>query len=437
MTPMPLRSAPSRRYAHLALLLLLAINLLNYIDRYVLAAVLPRIGSEMLAGDPNAYQKQGWLATAFLISYMLTSPLFGWLADRLSRWLLVGIGVIVWSLASGGSGLATTYVALLVTRMFVGIGEAAYGPTAPTIISDLYPLERRGRMMAWFYMAIPVGSAMGYALGGIAANWNWRWGFYAVVPFGLILGVMSWLMPDPPRGASDVVSPSAPAPLARKARLRDYLQLLRIRSYVLNCLGMASLTFAIGGMSYWMPDYIYKFRHAGSLRSVNLIFGAITVVTGISATLLGGMAGDWLRSRVRGAYFVVSAGGLLLAFPFFVLVLLVPFPLAWVFIFLAEFWLFFNTGPSNTALANVTHPSIRATAFAINILFIHALGDAISPPLIGVLSDQFGGNMNVGFGLVGLVILLGAGFWLWGARYLDADTAKVPQPSPGGPGDGA
>src|SRR5262249_9058154 len=147
--------------ARATLALLLAINLFNYIDRYVLSAVVPVLKEEFPTG------RMGLLATAFLVSYMLTAPLFGWLADRVSRWLIVGLGVIVWSLASGASGLAETYGMLLATRIFVGVGEAAYGPAAPTLIADYFPVEKRGRVLAWFYMAIPVGSALGYAWGGL------------------------------------------------------------------------------------------------------------------------------------------------------------------------------------------------------------------------------------------------------------------------------
>lgn len=146
---------------------------------------------------------------------------------------------------------------------------------------------------------------------------------------------------------------------------------------------------------------------------VNTIFGAITVVAGLLATLLGGIAGDALRSRFTGSYFLVSAAGLLCGFPFFVLLLYVPFPAAWILMFLAVFCLFFNTGPSNTILANVTHPSVRATAFALNIFIIHALGDAVSPPVIGWLSDHY--SMNTAFLFVSLMMVVGGLFWLFGA----------------------
>ncbi|HWB07624.1 MAG TPA: MFS transporter [Pirellulales bacterium] len=401
--------------------LLLAINLLNFIDRYVLAAALPKIQAEFFSpGDETARAKMGSLATAFLVSYMLTAPFFGWLADTMPRWRLIGLAVIGWSLASGASGLAASFTALFVTRLFVGIGEAAYGPAAPTLLSDLFPIERRGQILAWFYMAIPVGSALGFVLGGTVADlWHWRWAFYLVVVPGLLLGILCFFMPEPKRGGEEAVQ--------RRARLADYALLLRTPSYVLNTLGMTALTFAIGGVAYWMPDYIHVFRGEPDLGRVNQIFGAITVVSGISATYLGGLAGDRLTRRWPGAYFLVSGLGMLLAFPCFQLALSTPFPWSWGFIFLAEFWLFFNTGPTNTILANVTHPAVRSTAFAINIFVIHLFGDALSPPLIGVLADRWGGNMNVGFSAVSAAIVVGALIWLCAVRHLARDTALAPQ----------
>lgn len=410
----------SLRNRRLALLLLVGINLFNYLDRYVLAAVVTRLGTEFLHGDAAAKAKLGALATVFLLSYILLSPLFGFLGDRFARWKLIGIGVILWSLASGASGLAGSYWVLLMTRALVGVGEAAYGPVAPTLIADMFPVEARGRIMSWFYMAIPVGSALGYMWGGLADDsMGWRWGFYFVVPPGLLLGLLCFFMPEPPRGHA----PGA----QQRARFGDYAALLRNRSYMWNTMAMTGLTFAIGGIAYWMPDYITAYRQAGELGSVNKIFGAITVITGITATLAGGLTADALRKKVRGSYFVSSGVALALAFPLLMLLLYQPFPMAWVWIFLCEFCLFFNTGPSNAALANVTKPTMRATAFALNILIIHSLGDAISPAVIGAIADHTGGNMNIAFGAVGLSVLLGATCWLIGAKHLDRDTELAEQ----------
>jgi MFS family permease len=420
---------PTSRLARLSLALLLALNLLNYIDRYVLAAVEPDIRqaffpAAIATGGPAREQlmasmaKTGALATAFLVSYMLAAPIFGILADRMSRWVLVGIAVAVWSLASGASGLAQTFSLLVLTRCFVGIGEAGYGPAAPTIIADLYPVERRGTMLAWFYMAIPVGSAMGYALGGsVAAHWGWRAPFFLVVPPGLLLAGCCFFMPAPPRPAAQA---------AVRPRLRDYAGLLAIPSYVLATLGMAAMTFAIGGFSFWMPAYLHDAVHAGDLATVNTRFGLITVVAGITSTLAGGWLGDFLRRWISGAYFVVSAAGIVVSAGFIVLMMRTadagPSPLLWVWIALAVFFLFLNTGPSNTILANVTHPTVRANAFALNILVIHALGDAISPPILGAIAGR---SWNAALSVVCATMVLAGALWLWGAAYLARDTERV------------
>lgn len=405
--------------ARSALALLLCINLFNYIDRQVLAAVEPEIRKAFfLPGDLNAQEKTGWLATAFLLSYMILAPLFGFLADRISRWQIICFGVMVWSLASAGSGLAATFVLLLITRLFVGVGEAAYGPAAPTIISDLFPLKIRGRVMSLFYMAIPVGSALGYVLGGkIDALYGWRWAFYLVMPPGLLLGALCLFMRDPRRGAAGTMEKK---PHIGKA---DYLNLLKTPSYVLNTLAMTAMTFAIGGMAFWAPAYIYEYRHQPNLDHINFIFGMITVVAGLVATLLGGVVGDRLTVRFPGAYFFTSGVGMLLAFPFTLAFLYVPFPSAWGMLFCAVFCLFFNTGPSNTALANVTSPSVRAAAFALNIFVIHAAGDAISPPLIGWISGHY--NMNVAFFVVAAMMLVASALWFVGVKHLQRDTAAV------------
>ena len=400
-----------------ALALLLGINLFCYLDRYILASIIPAIKTDFLAGDPNANGKAGLLTTAFLVSYMITAPLFGWMADRFSRWLIIGISVALWSLASGATGLAWTFTALLVTRIFLGIGEAGYGPAAPTIISDFYPVEMRGRVLSWFFMAIPVGSALGYAFGGwINKALGWRWAFFLVTPPGLLLAGLCFLMPDPRRLAGYALT------IRPKATWADYKGLIRIPSLVTNILAQTALTFAIGGLSVWAPTYIHEGR-GQPLAQTDLIFGGILVVAGFLSTLFGGWLGDALRPRHPGSYFIVSGIGMLLGFPMTIAMLYTPFPAAWGLVFLAIFFLFMNTGPSNTALANVTPPSMRATAFAMNILVIHLFGDALSPWLIGWIKDH--GTWNAGFFTVSTVMLVAGIVWLSSSRWLVRDTEAV------------
>lgn len=491
--PLETRLPGARR----ALLLLLAINLFNYLDRYILAAVEPEIRKALFAvNDPNAMAKTGMLAFVFLMSYMLLAPLFGWLADRYSRWMLAGIGVAVWSLASGASGLAGSFMILLLTRVFVGVGEAGYGPAAPTLIADYFPVSVRGRVLSYFYMAIPAGSALGFVFGGaVCKYWGWRWPFYLVTIPGLLLAGLCYFMREPrtllmrTKAVSSGCAEEEAKPTAMPfwEGLRG---LLRNRSYVCNTAAMTAMTFAIGGLSFWVPSYIHEFRGLKDLGAVNIIFGVITVLAGLFSTLLGGLIADHMEcsqpgrkfpgsgygiliafpltlfvlstpymehfgvpsilpDRVWGAmagvaalvstvigclvvcvkrghpggYFLVSGTGMLIAFPLTVIMLFTPFPWFWVMLFYVEFFLFFNTGPANAALVNVTAPSIRATAFAVNIFVIHALGDAISPPLIGAIADRW--KMNAAFLAVSGTIAIAGLFWLWGAKYLEADSNAV------------
>ena len=419
--------APAVPGARHALILLVLINLFNYIDRQVLAAVEPEMAKTLFpGGHPREGALMGLLSTAFLLTYMLTAPVFGWLANRMSRWLLIGGGVIIWSLASGASGLAGAYVAMLLTRCFVGIGEAVYGPVAPDVLSDLYPVKKRGQILAWFYAAIPFGGALGYVLGDAVVKYDstnpeaWRNAFFLVVPPGLLLGVWCLFMREPSRGLADQVSSPR-----RTERWSDYLILLKTPSYVLNTLGMTAMCFAMGGMAFWAPRYLL-FREAEPLLGVSpkMAFGGITVLAGLAATLIGGIVGDKLRTRFPGSYFLVSGAAMILGFPLVVLMVALPFPLAWVPLALFVFCLFFNTGPTNTILANVTHPLLRAPGFALNILVIHLFGDAVSPPIMGAVKDAY--DLNAAFYLVSITVLIGGIFWLWGARYLQRDTDLAP-----------
>jgi MFS family permease len=413
MMAMESRANPGARAA---LGLLLGINLFNYIDRFVLAAVEPNIRAAFFApGDPNAMAMTGSLAPAFLVTYMLAAPILGFLADRFSRWVIVGVCVILWSFATAASGFAATFGALFITRIFVGIGEGGYGPAAPTILADHFTLQMRGRIMAIFCAAIPVGSALGYVLGGLINHQlGWRWAFYLVAIPGVILGLLCFFQKDPraPRGVRDE---------RRQAHKENYLALLRTRSFVFNCLAQTAMTFALGGLAFWMSAYLI-FRNQ-SPASATPIFGGITVVAGLLSTLLGGFVADRLQKRFGGAYFLVSGIGMLLAFPLFIGMLYAPFPLAWVFLFGAVFFVFLNTGPSNAALANVAGPKVRATAFALNILIIHLLGDALSPPLLGAIAGR--SNMNVAFLVISVAMLASGVIWLFGMKYLAADTAAV------------
>jgi MFS transporter, Spinster family, sphingosine-1-phosphate transporter len=372
----------SLTYRRYALGLLLAVNLLNYIDRQVLFAVFPLIKADLHLSDTAL----GFLGSAFMLSYLLLAPLFGWLGDRWSRVKLAAGGLVVWSLATALAGFAPGYRTLLAARATVGVGEASFGTVSPGLIADFFPKERRGQILSWFYVAIPVGSALGYLLGGVLGQrFGWHAAFLMVGIPGLLLALPIAFLRTPPRGGDEI----AQGEPTQKAS-GGYAALFKNRSFVCNTLAMAAMTFAIGGLAQWIPSFLNR-THRLDVAWGNTLFGATTVAAGILGTLIGGWLGDRWQKRSGKGYLLVSGWGFLIGAPFAGWALLAPSLISCLAaIFVAEFFLFLNTGPLNTVILNVTPPAVRAMAFALNIFFIHALGDAFSPSIIGWLSDQWG-----------------------------------------------
>ncbi|MDO9068778.1 MAG: MFS transporter [Deltaproteobacteria bacterium] len=407
-------SLPYRRYA---LGLLLAVNMLNYIDRQVLFAVFPLIKIDFRLSDTEL----GFLGSAFMFSYMLLAPLFGWLGDHWSRTRLASGGVVVWSLATAMSGFAPGYASLLAARAAVGVGEASFGTVSPGLVADYFSKERRGRILSWFYVAIPVGSALGYLLGGVLGQkFGWHAAFMLVGVPGLLLAIPIALLRTPPRGGDD----SLPQAIGKKVS-SGYAALFKNRTFVCNTLAMASMTFAIGGLAQWLPSFLHRV-HALDVAKGNTLFGATTVMAGILGTLSGGWLGDRWQKKSEKGYLLLSGWGFLIGTPFAVWAILAPGLTGCMSaIFIAEFFLFLNTGPLNTVIINVSSPAVRAMAFAVNIFFIHALGDAVSPSIIGWLSDQWG--LRSALLITPLAMILAGLFCFLCGRYVVQDMAVAEQ----------
>jgi MFS family permease len=302
------------------------------------------------------------------------------------------------------SGYAAGYRTLLAARATVGIGEASFGTVSPGLISDYFPKEQRGRILSWFYVAIPVGSALGYILGGLLGqNYGWHAAFMLVGLPGLLLAIPIAMLRTPPRGGDAPTRSSASAHKQSdsildvrqgaegegKSTWSRYADLFRNRSFVFNTLAMAAMTFSIGGLAQWMPSFLYRV-HGLDVVKGNTMFGATTVLAGIMGTMAGGWLGDRWQKRNGKGYLLLSGWGFMIGTPFAVWAILAPgLTGCMTAIFIAEFFLFLNTGPLNTVIINVSNPAVRAMAFAVNIFFIHALGDAVSPSILGWLSDQW------------------------------------------------
>ena len=366
------------------LTVLTGLNALNYLDRYVGAATLPLMLSSLAISDAAG----GLLQSAFIITYALVCPFVGWAGDRSPRLRLAAAGVFVWSVATVASGLAPTYAVLLLARAVVGVGEASYAVITPSLLSDCYPAERRARVLGIFYAAIPVGSALGYVVGGlVGAALGWRAAFLIAGAPGMALAFVLLLLVEPPRGARDAAAARAATPLALGASLGA---LAARRSWVSNTVAQVIYTFAMGGLATWMPTYFVRERGI-PLATAASTFGAILVAAGFLGTLLGGRLSDALAPRMAGAHFVLSGVSLVASIAFTLPAVLAPSPAVfWPATFVTLLLLFMNIGPLNAAMANVLPADLRARGFAVTTGVMHLLGDAASPWLIGVASDAVG-----------------------------------------------
>jgi MFS transporter, Spinster family, sphingosine-1-phosphate transporter len=399
-------SPAAQRAARYALAILTLINLFNYLDRWVVASVVESIKkSELHLSDTEL----GLVGTGFIVVYTLASPLFGAFGDRRKRPPLIALGVAVWSVATSMAGFARGFASLFIARSGVGVGEAAYGTIAPALLADSFPIERRGRVLAVFFCAIPIGSAAGYILGGLVdQHYGWRAAFWIAGAPGLLLSLLVLLVKDPPRGLHDAGVDHAPA------HWRDsYRDLLRNRPFILTALGYGAYTFALGGLGFWMPAFLERVR--GMPRSeATVTFGGIALVTGFVGTFAGGWLGDFFLRRSKQSYLWVSGIATLIAAPAAYIAVSNPHRSVYLpAIAIAEVFIFMSTGPVNSAIINAVKPGERATAVGLSVLVMHLVGDIPSPPLIGIVSDHY--SLERAFMLVPLAIVIAGCIWMYAA----------------------
>lgn len=393
-------------YPWTALTLLTALNLLNYIDRSVLFAVQPLVQSEFHLSNAQV----GYLTSAFLGFYMVAAPFTGPLADRYSRKLIIVLGAVFWSALTLVTAVTHTYWELLVRHTLVGVGEATFVTIAPTFVADLFPEDERGRIFGIFYLAIPVGTAAGYLLGGkLGPDHGWRFPFYVAAVPGFLLALAILFVPEPARGQFDS--------LKETPERGTILGLVHNRAFWTVTLGMSAMTFALGGIQVWMPTFLSRAR-GYSLKDANELFGAIVVVDGIVASLAGGWLGDFLLPRMKSSYYFVSAISMALGVPVMIIALFFRGPIMLPAIAVAAFLLLFNTSPLNTALVNSVGAHIRATAIAVNIFIFHLLGDVPSPTLMGYVADSR--SLQVAFILPVIAMAVSAAILFYGMRFAPA-----------------
>jgi len=387
------------------LFILTGLNLLNYLDRSILNAVRTPLAKEFGIG----YGDSGRTVTAFMIGYFVTSPFFGYLGDRLPRKWLIAFGIFVWSLGTLLTGFAGGFGLLLLFRVLVGLGEASYATISPSLISDAFSPAKRNNALTIFYVAIPVGSALGYIIGGeIAAYWTWRHAFiWAGIP-GLLLALVLLPFAEPRRGQAELGTDETVA----KPQPRDYLKLLVNPDYQLVVWGYVAYTFALGAFAFWGPSFLEQVHHLSNQKAAGF-FGAVLVVAGLVGTLIGGFAATAWHKRNPAGYAWLLSTSVMVAVPTSFAAFLCANTLATMTLLaVSMFLLFLSTGPVNTLILETVPLNLRASAMALSIFLIHLFGDMWSPEIVGRLADAWGHDLNKGVMILPFALLLAGVLWL-------------------------
>ena len=386
------------------LAILTGLNLFNYLDRYVLSAVLQPMQAELHLSDGQA----GRIATAFMLGYFVTSPVFGYLGDRFPRKWLIAAGIFVWSIGTVLTGYAATFGLLLGYRVLVGLGEASYATVSPSLISDNFAKERRNQALTIFYVAIPIGAALGNILGGqIATHYSWRHAFIWTGAPGLLLAMALLPFKEVARGQSDDEGASG----RDKPKLGDVLNLFRAPKYMLVVLGYVANTFAMGAFGTWGPSFFERV-HGMAVNQAGDFFGGMMVVTGLLGTFTGGFLASAWHKRSRTGYAWIMTLAVLASLPFSVLAFTVENRvLSQVCLAVAMFFLWFPAGPVNTMILETVPVNLHASAMAVSIFMIHLFGDLWSSEIVGRLADHWNDLRKAVLILPG-ALLICALFWL-------------------------
>ncbi len=393
-------SEPAARFAFIILLL---INILNYTDRYVLSAVLPKIQTDLHLDNTQL----GLLASSFLLIYAVaTLPLGVW-ADRSVRKNIVGLCVGVWSIFTSLSGFAQNFIQLFLMRSVLGIGEAGYAPAALSLIGDYFPKEQRGRVLSIWSVGNLIGTALGLILGGLVAQFlGWRWAFYIVGIPGLITAFLIWRTTEPARGVYDDVEDTEGAGTAITTThgsignnfWETVQHLLRIPTYWILLTAFIFSFFTIGSASVWIPTYLVR-AFGLDVGQAGTVAGGVLAGGSLIGTLLGGWLADALQKRRPEGRLIVSTIAFLLGTPLTLFALLLHQLLPFIFaLALAIICLSLCLGPLNAVIQDIIVPNMRATAIGITLLLAHLLGDASSPLIVGAIADNSRGGL--GFALL-------------------------------------
>mmetsp|Transcript_17697 Transcript_17697/g.32214 ORF Transcript_17697/g.32214 Transcript_17697/m.32214 type:complete len:463 (-) Transcript_17697:82-1470(-) len=411
-------TCPNQRQegALFALLTLSAINLLNFADRFILSSVKAPIQKELELTDTQTSLP----VTGMVLVYMVCAPIFGVLVDRrfVDRRVLLSCAIAFWSAATAAAGFAENFTQLVVFRSLIGVGEAAFSSIVPPMLSDFYPAKDRNMVFTVYGLAAPLGGALGFAAGALLGAFvGWRNAFLVCGSPGIVVAFLILFVNDPPRGINDDEASKLEKP-RQTSVFKDVGAILSNLPFLIATLGSAANNFAVGAFADWYDTLLLRYTGT-SLAIAGLILSAATVVGGIGGSLLGAKVAQYYEPRWKSAYFLVPA---LFTIPAVVLAcgavnLLFNLYAAVFCMVIGEIFFFTYGPPMQTVSITVMPVHLRSRSSGLSIFLVHVLGDIISPPIVGFVSD-YTGSLQFAMQISWIALIVSGLIWFAGYQCL-------------------
>jgi len=381
----------SRKKVWFALFVLFAINALNFFDRLILGAVGEQVRKEFTLDDASL----GLLSTAFTLLYAFVGIPFGRLADKISRRKILSIGVVLWGIMTAASGIAQNFWQIFAFRLGVGVGEASCAPAAASLISDLFPAEKRARAMSIFMLGLPIGIALSfYISGSVAQDHGWRAAFFVAGIPGILIAILAWFVTEPRSSVAAVATSSFNG--------SAYRRILSSRTMLWLIASGAIHNFCLYALSSFMTPYLMRF-HGLDIKQASIVAMLVNGVFTLPGLLLGGVVGDAAGKIRRSGGLIVVAVATFMSVPLFVIAIMADREMTTVFLWamgLAFALMYFYYSITYAAIARINLPEHRGTAMSIYFMAMYLIGGALGPYAVGAISDHFTQNAAAAAGVV-------------------------------------
>lgn len=401
--------------------LLFLLYMFDYIDRMVVVSLFPYLQKDWGLTDTQC----GLLVSTVYWSIVLFSFPVSIIIDRWSRKKSIGIMAVLWSIATASCAFANNFTHLFVARSAIGLGEAGYAPGGTAMISALFPEKKRAMLVGFWNSSIPLGSALGVALGGfIAARYGWRQAFGLVALPGLVIALLFFFVRDYKTVElvkSQDAGPDGPAPL-RLGTMDIIRGFSRTPSLLLTYVGFAGNTFLTTSLLSWLPTYLHRFENLPMEKAS--IKGSLVLLMAIIGSPLGGFLADkWLKKKGNARLLFSALSSTITA-----LIFILAFGL---FSGKVQYGLFLVGGVTAIAFASsaiavtqdVVHPGLRAVSYSICVIVMNLLGSSLGPIFTGIFSDKY--NIKTALLIVSFFPLLAGLFFYLGSFFYEKDLAKV------------